>query len=91
MIKWIKLTLATIVGFTIAYLFCAAEPVHAASIVQTPSSESGMMYHTHQGSVGFEQYMIIRKDGKAVFCVDPWKVFFIKNRKKMGYFYINTV
>lgn len=43
----------------------------AATVVQSPSSESGQIRTSGYGNNPWENYMIIRKDGKPVFCVDP--------------------
>lgn len=71
--KYFKRGLMTAMALTGFLLMTGSNSsVDAATVTQTPSSETGTIttYGHGNGSL-WENYMIIRKDGKAVFCVDP--------------------
>lgn len=71
--KYFKRGLMTAMALTGFLLMTGSNSsVDAATVTQTPSSETGTISTYGQGNGNlWENYMIIRKDGKAVFCVDP--------------------
>jgi hypothetical protein len=71
--KYFKRGLMTAMALTGFLLMTGSNSsVDAATVTQTPSSETGTIStYGHGNGNLWENYMIIRKDGKAVFCVDP--------------------
>lgn len=71
--KYFKRGLMTAMALTGFLLMTGSNSsVDAATVTQTPSSETGTITtYGHGNGNLWENYMIIRKDGKAVFCVDP--------------------